>query len=269
MPWTAPKTFNTGDVLPAVDLNTHLRDNLKWIHDQGADLASGATLTLTTEFHKVTGTTQVDNIATPVAGHRAMLWFTGACPLRNNGGGTGNLRLVGGTDRTVSADTILHFRSDGSVWREVGAPGLGSGTLLGARVYPSGSQNVSADGTAIAFDSETYDSNTYHDTVTNNSRITIPAGMGGKYLSLFLLPVSYAAGNFFTARPKKNGTTNCGQKSRTTHRSDITDSFVAGLDIMDLVAGDYVQIVCDRSGGTWSVEGGNPDAAWSMTKVAA
>lgn len=120
MAWTAPKTFNTGDVLPASDLNTHLRDNLIFLHNRGADLASATTVTPTHGFHKVTGTTTVDNIASPTDGHEVMLWFGSALTVRNNGGGTGNIRTSSGSDLSVAADTILIFRSDGTVWKQVG-----------------------------------------------------------------------------------------------------------------------------------------------------
>ena len=36
--------------------------------------------------------------------------------------------------------------------------------------------------TAINFNTEAFDSNAFHSTSTNNSRITIPSGKGGKYL---------------------------------------------------------------------------------------
>lgn len=36
----------------------------------------------------------------------------------------------------------------------------------------------------LAFDTETWDTDGFHDPVTNNSRITIPAGLAGKYVAL-------------------------------------------------------------------------------------
>ena len=54
---------------------------------------------------------------------------------------------------------------------------------VGARVYHDANQST-ADNTdvVLAFNSERYDTDAFHDTVTNNSRLTVPSGQGGKYL---------------------------------------------------------------------------------------
>lgn len=141
--WTPVKTWNTGDTLPAADLNTYLRDNLVWLHDRGADLASAGTITPTTGFHKVTGTTQIDNIAAPTDGNTVWLWFTGALTIRNNGGGTGNIRTASGADKPVVAETLLAFRSDGTVWKEIGVGGTTSAdSTLGSDTAAFDFQNI-------------------------------------------------------------------------------------------------------------------------------
>lgn len=49
-------------------------------------------------------------------------------------------------------------------------------------VYRAGTATVAtATYTTVSFDSETIDTSAFHDIVTNNSRITIPAGLGGTY----------------------------------------------------------------------------------------
>ncbi len=151
MPWTAPKTFNTGDVLPASDLNTHLRDNLIFLHNRGADLASATSLTITHGFHKVTGTTQIDNINSPTDGHEVALWFTGSLTIRNNGGGTGNIRTLGGNDEVVAAGEIRIFRSDGTVWQEQGAGAVAGVAELADVTFATATaawdfQSISGDG---------------------------------------------------------------------------------------------------------------------------
>lgn len=89
----------------------------------GAALASAGTITPTAEFHKVTGTANIDNLtpASPIAGQQCRLWFTGAAVVRNNGAGSGNIRTTNGGDITLVANQILTFTYDGTVWREAGS----------------------------------------------------------------------------------------------------------------------------------------------------
>jgi hypothetical protein len=63
---------------------------------------------------------------------------------------------------------------------ELDIPGRGgSGALSGCRVYNSANQSIPNDAdTALTFDSERFDTNAFHSTATNTSRITIP----GMYL---------------------------------------------------------------------------------------
>jgi hypothetical protein len=53
----------------------------------------------------------------------------------------------------------------------------------GCRLYKSADQTVAnGNNDVISFNSEVYDTDGFHDTATNNSRITIPAGFDGYYL---------------------------------------------------------------------------------------
>ena len=54
--------------------------------------------------------------------------------------------------------------------------------FVGARVYNTGNVTIPNNTqTAIPLDSERYDTHAFHSTVTNPSRLTIPAGMAGYY----------------------------------------------------------------------------------------
>jgi adhesin HecA-like repeat protein len=115
-------THATGDVFPATDWNTYLRDNINYLIAAGANLASAATVVPTNEFHIVTGAVTIDNLspATPVVGQQHRLLFQSALMIRNNGGGTGNIRTVTGADRPTLAGEVVSFQWDGTVWREAG-----------------------------------------------------------------------------------------------------------------------------------------------------
>lgn len=54
--------------------------------------------------------------------------------------------------------------------------------LVGVRATASGNQTISADtDTTVTWDTEAYDSDAFHSTASNTSRITIPSGMDGYY----------------------------------------------------------------------------------------
>lgn len=55
--------------------------------------------------------------------------------------------------------------------------------FVGCSLYNSGNITIPTGAeAAIALNSENFDTDAFHDTVTNNNRITIPSGKGGKYL---------------------------------------------------------------------------------------
>jgi hypothetical protein len=57
-----------------------------------------------------------------------------------------------------------------------------SGNFVGCRVYASSAQTISnATDTKIAFANESYDTDGFHDNSTNNTRLTVPAGLAGYY----------------------------------------------------------------------------------------
>ena len=61
-----------------------------------------------------------------------------------------------------------------------GSGGIGD---HGARVYHNANQNIAHNTlTALALNSERWDTDAYHDVTTNNSRLTVPAGQAGKYI---------------------------------------------------------------------------------------
>jgi hypothetical protein len=95
---------------------------LNYMGVAGAAVASAATVAVTSHWHEVTGTTQIDNISDAlgaVAGQPVSLWFSGAgLNIRNNGGGTGNIRTISGGTRAVKANEVVTFVYDGTVWRE-------------------------------------------------------------------------------------------------------------------------------------------------------
>jgi hypothetical protein len=115
----------------------------------------------------------------------------------------------------------------------------GSPTFHGCSIYHNTTENPATPG-PLSFNSEIYDTDAYHDTVTNNSRITIPTGLGGKYLVTFCTNSSTTSNPI--VRVKKNGTTIIGPNWQTA-------IFVCeGSVVVDLAAGDYIQMERANSG---------------------
>jgi len=102
---------------------------------------------------------------------------------------------VGTNGQTLVADNTA---STGLKWA---TPASGT-TYVGASVYKSGNQTIAPyTQTILSWDSEDFDTDSFHDNSTNNGRFTIPAGKGGKYvITVTNLYMSHAAngwGYFF------------------------------------------------------------------------
>ena len=81
---------------------------------------------------------------------------------------------VGTNGQVLTADSTA---ATGLAWATA------SSSFAGVLVFQSATQSLSnATATVITFDSENYDTNAFHSTVSNTSRLTVPAGKAGKYL---------------------------------------------------------------------------------------
>lgn len=76
---------------------------------------------------------------------------------------------VGGGVPTPPNNTTTFLRGDGTF-----ATPTATVSFNGARVYKSSGQSIGTTLTALSFDTESFDTNTYHDNATNNSRLTVP-----------------------------------------------------------------------------------------------
>lgn len=111
-------------------------------------------------------------------------------------------------------------------------------------VHKSANQTLTAGAgaTAITFNSEIDDTDTFHDTATNNSRLTVPSGLGGRYW-IHAHPTMDADGSNhnridFTIR--LNGATSIKVSQFVSHT--LTGGFEIALTY-NLSAGDYVEFL--------------------------
>jgi hypothetical protein len=164
---------------------------------------------------------------------------------------------IGTTGQVLTCDTTL----DGKIkWAAPAAA-----TFLGCRVTKSVAQSIAtATATAITWDVEDYDTNTMHDNVTNNSRITIPSGQGGYYLVQANLIIT-DAGSAASISIYKNGAVLKRQFTGTTIAGDFDLEITA---VLNLAAADYIEIFGRQStGGNRNVQGNSNDPQNSAFQV--
>lgn len=138
------------------------------------------------------------------------------------------------------SNVATEFLDGTGAWSEPAGSGGGSGGVATGFVGCSIYHNTTSAASPLPFNAELYDTDGFHDPSTNNSRVTIPAGLGGKYLITF---AALSSGSF-EVRPRKNGAAPYIGPNTPNGAQIWTLSFVA-----DLAAGDYVEFV--TTGGTW------------------
>jgi hypothetical protein len=107
---------------------------------------------------------------------------------------------VGTNGQVLTADSTA---STGIKWATAGAAFVGCSLTKTATQTANG-----AVFTAITWDSENFDTDSFHSTSSNTSRITIPTGLGGKYVFSYFVndaAGSYPAGSLMQVALYKNG----------------------------------------------------------------
>jgi len=112
------------------------------------------------------------------------------------------------------------------------------------RVTKSAGQSIpSATDTIVTFDTETYDTDSYHSTVSNTGRMTFTSATAGKYLIIALSRwATLAAATTMIVKITLNG-------------SEIARAKLTALDsgalqcdtILEVVDGDYVEMVVNQN----------------------
>jgi hypothetical protein len=123
----------------------------------------------------------------------------------------------------------------------------GTGLTEFVRVTKSATQNVNdSTETAVSWDQETTDTNGYHDNVTNNTRLTVPAGHGGTYVMACVTIYPNNATGIRETKIRLNGSgsgsaTNIGNSNIPAGGSNNIGPPAIAMYILS--AGDYVE--CD------------------------
>jgi len=186
--------------------------------------ASATTITVNTSLFAAGDTVQIQNVGAGVC------TVTAGTATVNTAGSLALSQYEGGQLYFTAASAALFFDTVQSF----------SSTFVGCSLTKVANQTTSAATyTVIAFTSEEFDTNGFHDNSTNTGRITIPSGYAGKYLITGQLTT--ADGNeTHTSAIKKNGSN---FNTLTSFRS--TQSGAGGSVqtlIMNLAVADYVEI---------------------------
>ncbi len=148
----------------------------------------------------------------------------------------------------------LYIKSDGVYFRDDGgtvigplvdtSTGIGD---VGVKVQHSADQTITnTTNTILNWDTEAYDTSTFHDNVTNNTRLTVPAD--GKYLiGCTLAWVADSTGDRVLSL-RKNGTDLLVGDALPASNTNITTNSVTIIE--DLSSSDYIEVrVYQSSGG--------------------
>ena len=272
------KTFNTGDVLTAADVNTYLMQQTVLVFADAAartTALSGVLAEGMISYLKDTNATEVyngsawvgitgDGDITGVTAGTGLTGggTTGAVTLTNDmattitaagdivvgtGSGTYDNLPIGTTGQILTADTTV------SPYKVKWASPTAAG-FVGCRAYLStGFQVTLNTATAINWDSESFDTDGFHSTSTNTSRFTVPAGKAGKYKISYRGLITLDDGKQYIAEIYKNGSAitnerrNSGLNSFSTSKVD---------DVRNLAENDYIQIYLYQTQATQNVEPG-------------
>jgi hypothetical protein len=268
------KDFTTGEVLTAADVDGYLmqgiwvfastaaRDaavtapaegnfaftkdtNSLWYYDGAAWVASGATGDIEGVTAGVgisgggtSGTVTVTNsMATAIDAKGDLIVGTGADTFS---------KLTAGTNTYVlTADSA---EATGLKWA---APSGGTASFVGVSCGSSTNPTISNNTTTIvSFNTELFDTDGFHDTSTNSSRITIPSGKAGKYLITAAFPWQSNATGFRQLVMLKNGGVSSPNVEMNAIGSSAAEGSVLFTAILSLAVSDYVEIrVYQNSGG--------------------
>jgi hypothetical protein len=127
------------------------------------------------------------------------------------------------------------------------AAAAAAAAFVGCKALTTGSQGIIAGASlSVAFaGTDEFDTDSIHDTVTNNTRLTVPAGKGGYYAVGFSYVVGAAGANLAVA------VANALKKNTSTTLATVNDENVSGfpsgpyvryMGIFALSAGDFIEL---------------------------
>lgn len=170
--------------------------------------------------------------------------------IKGTGSGTFDRLGIGTTGQVLTVSSGAPAWVTPSAAAAIGCLAFSPGTSFS---YTSGAVTV------IPMGSELWDTDGFHSTSTNTSRITIPSGKAGKYQINGYIRTNGTAGNYAIINLLKNGSSvtasglEGGQMVRLSPNGNTYA--MSGIAILDLAVGDYIEIAyqADTSTGTYNM----------------
>lgn len=259
------KLFQTGDVLTAAQVNTYLNEQTVMVF---ADSAARTTA-LTSVLAEGMVSYLQDTNAVEVYNGSAWVGVSGTGDVTevqagtgiSVASGTGPIPVVTNTMATAvdaKGDLIVGTGADTFARLAVGtnghtlvadsaqSTGLKWQGLIGCSIKRENTSTAITANTAavVAFTAENFDTDTFHDNSTNNSRITIPSGKGGKYyISGFVNNALGSVGSYSILYLYKNGAqlTAMGNREGNFIRGN-GDPQLSFSQVVELAAADYIEM---------------------------
>jgi hypothetical protein len=263
------KLFQTGDVLTAAQVNTYLNEQTVMVFANAAARTSALTSVLAEGMVSYLQDTNV----VEVYNGTAWVGVSGAGDVTEVQAGTG-ISVASGTGPVpiVTSTVATTFDAKGDLVVGTGADtfakltvGTNGHTLVadsaettglkwaapaaagfvGANAYRTTTDSLTADTVVIvSYPSENIDTDGFHSTSVNSSRMTVPAGKGGKYLCIVNMFATGGSSRMIMY-PYKNGANVGGSPNWSyviDNRGYGNAGAFTGVWMIDLVATDYVEV---------------------------
>src|SRR5262245_24796930 len=120
----------------------------------------------------------------------------------------------------------------------------------GARYYNNAQQTIANNTiTAVTFNTEEFDTDGYHSTVSQTERFTVPSGLGGYYDIFGNVSFDPDADGPRLIWFRKNGTDVRGASALTAVNSGTDDTNLNASTTVQLAAGDFIELMCFHTAG--------------------